>query len=162
MENSLASFEAITRKAFLFSDSRKEIEGDLHPFEERNVYPKLPDKVRVLFDDGHFPEATFEAYKFVDKTIQKLASSSESGFKLMMTVLKEDSPLISLNSGASLTDKDEQKGYQFLFAGSMMAIRNPRGHEHSMVDSVDTCLDHLTLASLLLRRLERGGYTVAP
>jgi hypothetical protein len=58
----------------------------------------------------------------------------------------------------SVSEKDEQKGYQFLFAGSILAIRNPRGHEYALVDSPDTCLDHLGFASQLLRRLEKSGY----
>ncbi len=41
------------------------------------------------------------------------------------------------------SEKDEQKGFQFLFAGSVLAIRDPRGHEYNFVDSPDKCLDHL-------------------
>jgi uncharacterized protein (TIGR02391 family) len=114
--------------------------------------------VKQLFDDGHFAQATFEAYKFVDKEVQRFAGSSESGFKLMMQALAVENPVIPLNSLASLSEKDEQKGFQFLFAGSVLAIRNPRGHEHSVVDSPDQCLDHLGLASLLLRRLDDAGF----
>ena len=76
----------------------------------------------------------------------------------MMKVLSESSPLIKLTPGLTVSEKDEQKGYQFLFAGSVLAIRNPRGHEYAIKDSPDTCLDHLSLASLLLRRLEQAGY----
>ena len=51
-----------------------------------------------------------------------------------------------------------QDGYRFVFAGGVKAIRNPRGHEHSVVDDPDICLDHLSFVSLLLRRLEQAGY----
>lgn len=40
-----------------------------------------------------------------------------------------------------------------------MAIRNPRGHEVDLGADPDTCLDHLAFASLLLRRLERSGFS---
>jgi uncharacterized protein (TIGR02391 family) len=74
-----------------------------------------------------------------------------------MQALSADNPVIRLNTLQSTSEKDEQKGFQFLFAGSVLAIRNPRGHEHSVVDSPDQCLDHLSLASLLLRRLDAAG-----
>ena len=50
------------------------------------------------------------------------------------------------------------KGFQFIFAGTVLAIRNPRGHEVNLIDSPDNCLDHLNLASLLLRRIQKSGY----
>ena len=48
--------------------------------------------------------------------------------------------------------------FRFVFAGSMWAIRNPRGHEFDVIDDPDTCLDHLSFVSMLLRRLEQAGY----
>lgn len=160
MESELRRFEGIARRAYLFTSARSEIERTLHPFEERNIHEALPGKVKQLFDDGHYAEATFTAFKFVDKLIQRLASSSESGFKLMMNSLNDTSPLVRLTPCATVSEKDEQKGFQFLFAGSILAIRNPRGHEYDVIDSPDTCLDHLSLASLLLRRLEQSGHKV--
>lgn len=78
-----------------------------------------------------------------------------------MTVFSETSPLLKLNDCLSNFEKDEQKGFQFLFAGSILAIRNPRGHEYAIHDSPDECLDHLALASLLLRRLQSAGLKIA-
>jgi uncharacterized protein (TIGR02391 family) len=130
----------------------------MHPFDQRDIHPKLPIVVRRLFDDGHFAQATFEAFKFVDKEVQRFAGSSESGVKLMMQALAVENPRIRLNSLTTVSERDEQKGFQFLFSGSVLAIRNPRGHEYSVVDSPDQCLDHLSLASLLLRRLDDAGF----
>jgi uncharacterized protein (TIGR02391 family) len=143
-----------------FSEGRPERTEDVHPFDSRDIHPKLPQVVRDLFDDGHYAQATFEAFKYIDKEIQRLSGDSESGFKLMMKVLPENTPLIQLTPCMTSSEKDEQKGYQFLFAGSILAIRNPRGHEHSVKDDPDTCMDHLSLASLLLRRLEKSGHRI--
>ncbi|MDN7717792.1 TIGR02391 family protein [Burkholderia gladioli] len=130
----------------------------LHPFELRNIHPGIPAKVRKLFDDGHGAEATFHAFKFVEKIVQKHSGSREIGRKLMMTVFGKANPIIKLNGLANPSEEDEQEGYQFLFAGSVAAIRNPGGHEITLSDDPDVCLDHLAFASLLLRRLERAGY----
>lgn len=159
MQEAFRRFEWIVRRAGGFTEARAEPGGGLHPFEERNIHPALPEIVRHLFDDGHYSQATFEAFKFLDKEMQRHSKSTESGFKLVMQVLSESSPIIQLTPLANTSDKDEQKGFQFIFAGSVLAIRNPRGHEVAVTDTPDQCLDHLSLASMLLRRLEEAGYT---
>lgn len=129
-----------------------------HPFASRNMHVALPDVVRRLFDNGHYSQATFEAFKYLDNVVKKLSCLDKSGKALMMEALKEVSPLIQLTPLADETDRNEQEGFKFLFAGSMVAIRNPRGHEHDVADSIEMCLDHIGLASMLLRRLEQAGF----
>ena len=158
MPETLVGFERIVRRSRQFTDARAVPSGGLHPFEERNIHPRLPVVVRELFDDGHFAQATFEAYKYLDKEVQRHSLLSETGFKLAMAAFSETSPPIKLTALSNTSEVDEQRGYRFIFAGTMLAIRNPRGHEYSVVDSPDKCLDHLNLASILLRRLEEAGY----
>ena len=160
MYDRLLIFERIVRKAVGFTVVTPEETRDIHPFDLRDLHPKLPQIVRDLFDDGHYAQATFEAFKFLDEVIQQLSGESETGFKLMMRVFPEASPAIKLTPCSKQSEKDEQKGYQFLFAGSVLAIRNPRGHECAVKDHPDTCLDHLSLVSLLLRRIEKAGYSI--
>ena len=160
MYKTLQLFESIARRAHRFTDLDYRELLAYHPFEKRNIHQELPSVVRDLFDNGHYAQATFEAFKYIDKLVQRIASTTESGFKCMMQVFSETSPRIRLTSNRTTSEQDEQKGYQFLFAGSMLAIRNPRGHEFSVKDSPDICLDHLSIASLLLRRLEQAGYDI--
>lgn len=129
------------------------IEAGLHPFDQRNIHPDLTRVSMQLFDDGHFSQATFESFKLLDKEVGKIANSSESGFNLMMNAFKDKNPPIALTALSNVSEKDIQKGFCFLFAGSVMAIRNPAGHEVGNLESMDDCLDRLSFASLLLRRL---------
>ena len=76
----------------------------------------------------------------------------------MMEALAPDNPRIKLTDLNNDSEKDEQHGFQFIFAGAVLAIRNPRGHEYNLVETPDQCLDNLSLASLLLRKLEKAGY----
>ena len=156
MDRNLRQFESITRRAKKFNYANP-VE-DLHQFEERNVHAGLPVNVRNLFDDAHYCQATFEAFKYLDKEIQRHSLNTESGFKLMMQVFGGTSPAIKLNPLSNTTEIDEQEGYKFIFAGGMKAIRNPRGHEYTISDDIDTCLDHLCFVSMLLRKLEESGY----
>ncbi|MCX6094062.1 MAG: TIGR02391 family protein [Candidatus Bipolaricaulota bacterium] len=157
MGDVFSAFERLVRTAHRFTEARSLPRGGLHPFDERNIHAGLPAVVRELFDDGHYSQATFEAYKYVDEVVQRLSGLNESGFKLMLRAFDEASPLVQLTSLSTQSETDEQHGYRFIFAGSVMAIRNPRGHKHSVVDTPDQCLDHLALASMLLRRLEEAG-----
>lgn len=158
MADWLDFFESIARAAHKVTEARALPVGGLHAFDERNIHPRLPAVVRELFDNSHYSQATFEAYKFVDKEVQRFSGSKKSGFKVMMQAFAVESPLIRLTPLASTSEKDEQRGFQFIFAGSILAIRNPRGHECDIIDSPDQCLDHLSLASLLLRRLDDAGF----
>jgi uncharacterized protein (TIGR02391 family) len=163
MPSSLQTFEAIARALARLPQREPATQpavetATLHPFDVRNIHPDLPRKVKKLFDDGHYAEATYHAFKHLDKKINKLTGIAKSGFQLMMDAFGGAAPKVQLTALKSISEKDEQAGYQFIFAGGMQGIRNPRGHEDTVVDSIDTCLDHLSFVSMLLRRLEQAGY----
>lgn len=155
----LDRFERVVRRSGEFSDEATVRLDELHPFQMRSIHAKLPPKVRQLFDDGHYAEATFEAFKFLDKKVSTISGIKDSGYKLMMSAFAGSGPL-KLNPLLTESEKDEQKGFQFMLAGAMSAVRNPRGHEFDMFDPTETCLDHLSLASLFIRKIEEAGYIV--
>lgn len=157
MPSNLGVFEQIVRKATRFTEAKAAQPDGTHPFDVRNLHPDLPPDTRILFDNGHCSQATFEAFKFVDEEMQRISNHSDFGTSLMMKVLGGNPPQVQLNPGMTDTEKREQEGFKFMFAGSMLAIRNPRGHKTRIVDDPDTCLDHLSLASMLLRRLDQAG-----
>ena len=157
MAADLGDFERIVRAAARFTEAKVAQTDGAHPFDLRNLHPDLPPNTRTLFDDGHCSQATFEAFKFVDEEMQRIANSSLFGKDLMMKVLGGDPAQVKINPGITKTEKSEQEGYKFLFAGAMLAIRNPRGHKTRLIGDPDTCLDHLSLASMLLRRLDEAG-----
>ncbi len=114
--------------------------------------------MRRLFDNSHYAQATFEAFKFLDSEVRRHTKMSKHGEKLMMEVFNESRPRIQLTPLTTVSEIDEQRGYKFLFAGGMIAIRNPRGHDTSVPDDIDVCLDHLSFVSMLVRRLAVAGF----
>ena len=131
---------------------------ELHPFETRNIHPDLPTKARKLFDDGHWEQSVFEAFKFIEKEVKRISGlRGKTGYKLMMDAFNENGPKVQLNGLATESEIDEQMGFKFIFAGAATGIRNPRGHEVDIGDTPDEALDYLALASLLLRRLDAAG-----
>ena len=155
---SIEQFERIVRTAHEHTEAQQEDAGELHPFETRNIHPDLPNRVRALYDDGYYGESAFEAFKFLEKEVKRISRlRGLTGNKLMMAAFNEQNPVVRLNTLASDSDRDEQFGYRYIFAGAQSAIRNPRGHETEVVDSPDLCLDHLSIASVLTRKLDDAG-----
>lgn len=157
MSPDLERFERVVRRSAEFTDSAGDNER-LHAFDLRNVHQKLPNKCRILFDDCHYSQSTFEACKYIDKEIQRFTNENKSGYALMMSVFGGNTPKLKIANLTTQTGKDEQEGFKFLLAGAMLAIRNPRGHEYKIEDDPDTCLDYLVLISALLRTIERAGF----
>lgn len=153
MVKALGQFEKIVRMSGKLAVGQIVTDDETHPFDQRNVHPDISKVSKRLFDDGHFSQATFEAFKLVDNRVKKIAKSRDSGQKLMMAAFSEKDPKIKLTNLSSVSEEDEQAGFKFIFAGAMGAIRNPRGHENK-IDPIERSLDHLSLASVLLRRLE--------
>lgn len=158
MADLLRNLETVARRAHMFSTASYSPERSEHPFDSRNVFPHLPTIVRQLFDDGHFAQATFEACKFLDKEVSRHSGIDDFGRSLMMTAFNSKSPHIKLNPLITESDRNEQEGYRFMTAGATLAIRNPRGHEYTIRDDPDDCLDHLSFISMILRRLTTAGY----
>lgn len=157
MDRELRNFERIVRSAHVFTEADPESISSVHPFDERNIHPGLPTEVRRLFDNGHYAQATFEALKYLDEEVQRISSDPDFGKSLMMRVFGGNPPKLRLNPGMTHSEQSEQEGFKFIFAGTMAGIRNPRGHKSGIVDDPDICLDHLSLTSMLLRKLEEAG-----
>lgn len=146
-------FERIARASKNVGQPSVSESRGIHPFDERNIHPEIAEVSLKLFDNGHYSQATFEAFKYLDVQVKTLSGINDSGYKLMMAAFAETAPKIQLTDMVTSSDIDEQIGFKFIFAGVMSAIRNPRGHDITS-DPIDRCLDHLSVASVLLRRME--------
>lgn len=153
MSEAFSLFERIARAARNVGQSAVIESHGVHPFDERNIHPDIAGVSMKLFDDGHYAQATFEAFKYIDNQVKVVSGIEDTGFSLMMNAFNEAGPKIKLTDLKSMSDKDEQKGFRYIFAGTMSGIRNPRGHDNR-IDPIDLCLDHLSFASVLLRTLE--------
>lgn len=153
MSNDLRFFERVVRGAKNVGRPAAIETRGVHPFDERNVHSEIASVSLKLFDDGHYAQATFEAFKLIESRVKAVSGIDDTGFSLMMSAFNEGGPKIRLTDLVSMSDKDEQKGFRHMFAGAIAGIRNPRGHDNR-TDPIDLCLDHLSVASVLLRALE--------
>ena len=155
MTGIIEKFERIVRLSYKHLDARPKSGDGSHPFDQRNIHPEIQRASKKLFDNKHFSHATFAAFKCIEKKVQETSSLSSAGWDLMMKAFNKKSPKIKLNNLDLMSDKNEQEGYMFIFGGAMRGIRNPRGHD-DISDTPDQCLDYLSFASLLLRKIDRS------
>ena len=153
MDKNFSHFEGIVREAHLYVQYGHRHEGSKpHPFEARGIHPEVGNAAKDLFDDGHYSEATLASFKYLEEMIAHISDIDASGSKLIMQAFDSKQKKIIL-----ARDKEVQKGFAHLFAGAFQAIRNPRAHKTSetIKESREECLEHISLASFLLRLLEK-------
>ena len=124
-----------------------------HLFDSLVTNEQLREASRKRFHDGNYTDAVEAAFKCVNNSVkEKLGMHTKDGADLMRTAFSANSPVLFLNTFQSQSDKDEQQGYMDIFAGSMTGIRNPRAHEHGLVDEPEVALELLVLANHLMRK----------
>ena len=164
MADEWQQFERIVRRAKQFTEPSPKSVGDMHSFDQHNIHQGIVKHSKKLFDDKHYVQATLEAYKFIEEIVQKHARSLQFGANLMKSAFDSNGtdPPIKLTPMLDPTQQSIQKGYKFLFSGAIAALRNPLAHSTaaSVSETREQCLDHLVLASMLLRRLEESGFNV--
>ena len=122
------------------------------------THEQIRDVSRKRFLDGYYSDAVVEGFKCLNNAVKdKSGRTALDGADLMRTVFSANSPILKLNVFQSQSDRNEQLGYMDIFAGSMTGIRNPRAHDHQIVDEPKKALDILVLANHLMQMLEESG-----
>ncbi len=119
--------------------------------------PDLNATCRTLFRDGHHARAVEEAFKFLANAVKgRSGEPTRDGQDLMLHVFSLENPVLRLSDLRRVSERDEQAGYRFMFAGAMTGIRNPRAHEHTLRDQADVALEMLVMANHLMRVVRRS------
>lgn len=122
--------------------------------EMSGLHPEVVDSAGLLFSDGHFSQAVFEALKALETRVREQSGLDLSGRDLMAQAMAGDPPLINMSIEAGRSGRDEQEGFRFVFMGAMQGIRNPKGHLLVKQDDPQRALEYLALVSILFRRLD--------
>lgn len=122
--------------------------------------PEIELVSRDLFVSGHYSLSVQEAYKAVDKYVgTKVGKRVQSGTNLMEVAFSPKTPILSWTDRDTQSQEDEQKGYQRLFSGAMLGIRNPVTHEFNWVEEPEVALELLIFAQHLLRKAKAAILT---
>ena len=132
-------------------DVRRE---NLRQFDDLVTDEDLCRTCRRYFANGHYAVAVEKAFVCLDNTVKaKSGLHDVDGAALMRTAFSANSPKLYLNSFESQSDRDEQRGYMEIYAGTMMGIRNLRAHEHDFEDDPQDALELMVVANHLMRKL---------
>lgn len=117
------------------------------------VEPEIEGVARDLFASGHYSLAVQEAFKAVDKFVATRSGRTDrAGTQLMELVFSPAAPVLRWTEMETQSEQDEQKGYQRLYAGAMLGIRNPVTHEFNWIDEPEVALELIVFAQHLLRK----------
>ena len=123
-------------------------------FQGRNLHPKIHDASEKLFSDGHFPDATFATLRVIEGEVQRLSDLTGQGQDLMQKAFIIDDKGNKKSKLNFLLTKKNKMVIGSCLQGAMSVIRNPRAHGPAPHETKDQCLNHLSLVSLLLEKLE--------
>lgn len=99
-------------------------------FEGLRLHPGVESACGDLFRDGHYAEAVRNACLALRDLVRDASSRVDlDGTALMMTVFSPKSPILKFNDLQDDTDRSEQQGMMYLYAGAMLALRNPPSHK---------------------------------
>lgn len=125
------------------------------------LHPKVSAIAKERYLNGYFADAVEAAFKEIEVNVRKALytidaeKSISSTVTLMTTVFSDNTPILELCDRSTVTGKDIQKGYMYLFAGAMSGIRNPKAHENTTI-SKEEAMQKLMFASLLMHKLEQA------
>lgn len=108
-----------------------------------------------LYRAGHYKSAALEAYIRVIEQVRNLSGIPDDGDSLMNKAFACDkqTPVIQFNDLATDAERDEQRGFLFLFKGTV-GLRNSKAHSNALFDDPLRGHDYPALASVLMRVLE--------
>lgn len=119
-----------------------------------SLHPLIKRVSRGLFEDDHYSQAIFEAYKAVVNEVKNVSAvKNMDGKPLMEFVFSTNNPIVKFNNLQTQSDQDEQVGLMLLFSGATLGIRNPKAHDNIVQKDPIRTLEYLNFASLLLKRL---------
>lgn len=140
----------------LLEDHTSESRDGTVIFSSQITEPEISNVARDLFASGHYNIAVSQAYKALDKYVSEKAGLQTSGLKAMRTAFNSKNPILVWSERTSTSERDEQEGYEHIFAGTMQGIRNPTTHEFGWVDSQELALELLLIAQHLLKKAKKA------
>lgn len=125
--------------------------------QDRNIHPEILKYCKAeLLQDNYF-HAVFETTKGVAQYIRERTGVASDGSALVDEVFSLKNPLLAFNTLRTETEQSEHKGFTNLLKGFFGAVRNPHAHTPKIMwEGEIEAVDYLTLASMLMRKLEQA------
>lgn len=123
-----------------------------------SLHPTVRKLARPRMEANCYADAVESVFKEINSIMKEMVKSAtkeeKDGVQLMQFALGGNRPIVQVTSALdTLSDRDMQQGYQFLFSGAMAAIRNPKAHSNVQITKVEA-FRFLMFASTLMTKLD--------
>ena len=101
------------------------------------IRPQLWNELSNSYLAENYRTSILDAMRYLTQIIREKSGLDSDGIPLVGQAFGGDEPKLRLNKLQTQSEKDEQKGFQFIVSGLYSAIRNPRTHEN-ILDNKNT------------------------
>src|SRR6267378_4230148 len=106
---------------------------------EASLDERLWAAIEASYSVGNYSAAILDSLHFLSELIRTKSGLESDGHQLVGDAFGGPDPVIKINSLQTDSERNEQKGVEFLLRGLYTGVRNPRSHE-KRVDTIDTAI----------------------
>lgn len=121
------------------------------------IHPLIKTVSQERFCFAQYADAVEAAFKAVNNEVKAIVLEKTGeeldGNQLMQKAFNRNCPIIRFSEVDRRTEQDIQQGYQFMFSGAILGIRNPKAHEVESISKADA-VRKLHFASMLMFKLD--------
>ncbi len=122
-------------------------------YEGLDLHPEISRASSTLYQHGHYANAVEAAVKALNGLVRLRSGLEHDGTTLMERAFSPSNPVLKFNDFLDQSDRDEQKGFMYLFSGAVAGLRNPRAHGF-VEDDAERALEFIAFVSLLAKLLD--------
>jgi uncharacterized protein (TIGR02391 family) len=123
------------------------------------IHAEIAKVSKSRFKSQHYADAAEAAFKLINERLKGIVKDrigkEYDGAPLMQRAFSSDKPVLVLGDLSTMIGRDIQVGYQQIFSGAMLAIRNPKAHSNVQIDAVRS-MHFIYLASLLMSKIDEA------
>lgn len=121
------------------------------------IHPLIRTVSQERYNVAQYADSVEAAFKTINNAVKvivlEITGEEMDGNSLMQKAFNKNNPLIKFNEIDRITAQDIQQGYQFMFSGAILGIRNPKAHEVESISKEDA-IRKLHFASMLMYKLD--------
>ena len=123
------------------------------------VHPRIKAVSMELYLDGHYTDASLDAFIEINDAVKELYSKahpgeeSPDGVSLMNKAFGKNE--LKLGDLETETGRNIQQGFRSMFVGGIQAFRNPKAHSNKETISAAEAMRRIMFASSLMYELDK-------
>ncbi|MDP2998297.1 MAG: TIGR02391 family protein [Bryobacterales bacterium] len=122
---------------------------------QTSLEDRLWAAIEAPYSAGNYTGAILDSIHFLSELIRSKSGLESDGHQLVGDAFGGPNPIVKVSPLQTDSDRNEQKGIEFLVRGLYTGVRNPRSHE-KRVDTAETANAIIGLVDHLVRVIDKG------